>query len=91
MKNKSLRDSYKSMNCIACGARGCDPCHIRTYATSLEDDPNNIFPACRVHHIMQGQKGFVYMMERFPSFKNHLNAMGFYVQEVLGVRKLVKK
>lgn len=91
MKNKSLRDSYKSMNCIVCGSRGCDPCHIKSYATTLEDKEENLIALCRMHHSMQHSKGFGYMMDRFPIFKNHLNAMGFFAEEVFGIRKLVKK
>lgn len=91
MKNKKVRDSYKTLNCVACGSRGCDPCHVRTYAVTREDNPDNIIPLCRVHHAMQGAKGFNYMMDRFPTMKNHLNAMGFFIEDIFGVKKLIKR
>lgn len=91
MKNKTLRDSYKSMHCVACNRRGCDPCHLRTYAVTREDNPDNMVPMCRRCHSQQGQEGFKKMCEKYPRFEPNLNAKGYFVEQVFGVWKLVKR
>ena len=90
MKNKAVRDSYKWLPCMVCEKVPCDPCHIKTYNTTREDDPNNLIPMCRKHHTMQGAKGWPYMWDRSESLRGCLKRMGFEVKEVFGIRKLVK-
>ena len=91
MKNQKVRDSFKPLHCIVCGVRGCDPCHLRTYGATREDDPENIVPMCRRHHVQQGAEGFKKMSIKYPRFERELNARGFFIEQVFGVWKLVKK
>jgi len=90
MKDKELRDSFKTMACWICNKRDCDPCHIKTYATTLEDDPGNMIPLCREHHTMQHQKGFAYLFDTYPLFRNKMNRKGYFIETIFGVRKIVR-
>lgn len=58
MKDRALRESYRAMSCEACGRRGCDPCHVRTYAVTGLDEEWNMIPLCRLHHVEQHQIGW---------------------------------
>lgn len=90
MKNKAVRESYKWLPCMVCASTPCDPCHIKTYNTTREDKEDNLIPMCRRHHTMQGQKGWPYMWDNFPDLRGCLKRMGFEVQTIFGIRKLVK-
>ncbi len=77
MKNKEIRDSFKKKNCLVCDRFGCDPCHIKTYATTRNDDPENLLPFCRFHHIEQGQISWKKFCDKYPNVYLVLKKRGF--------------
>lgn len=78
-KDKALRESYYSQPCTVCRRTPSDPCHIRTYAVTREDKPDNLMPLCRLHHIEQGQIGWGRFSLRYPAVLEALYSRGWSV------------
>lgn len=81
MKNQKVRDSYKSMPCLVCRRTPSDPCHIKSYATTLQDNANNLMPLCRVHHTESHKIGIVTFVKKYPSVELFVRGLGFYINE----------
>lgn len=87
-KDRRLLDSYRSMPCLACGARPSDPAHIKSKGAGGGDDKWNVMPLCRIHHSLQHTKGWWYMAETFILIHGFLVYFGWEFSEN---RKLVRK
>lgn len=81
MKNKKLRQSFKTKPCLVCSQTPSDFCHIKTYATTLADSDKNAFPLCRRHHTEQGQIGIVTFIKKYPVVHKYVTRLGFYINE----------
>lgn len=90
MKNKKLRKSFKDKRCLVCKVLGAEFCHIKTYATTLSDSLDNALPLCRKCHVEQGQIGIATFVMKYESVKSYVESLGFRVEEIFGVKKLVK-
>lgn len=85
-----LRARIKEGRCIVCGARGCDPDHIKTRGSGGDDIPTNIVPQCRRHHSDRHALGWVRFLEKYPSARLALEAKGWEIVEILGRKKLMR-
>lgn len=81
MKNKKLRESFYNKPCIICSKVPSDPCHIKSYATTLKDDEKNIIPLCREHHQIQHLRGIVTFIKENPTVHKYVTRLGFYINE----------
>ena len=91
MKNKELRASYYDKRCAACGRRPSDPAHIKTYATTLEDSPDNIIPLCREHHTESHKIGMATFCVKYPQVREVVYRMGWDVVTIFGTKKIRKR
>lgn len=90
IEDKELVRSYHTKRCVICRKYAPDPAHIKTRGSGGDDVPENILPLCRNHHSEQGQKGFKYMVTKYPLLVKQLAARGWEVKEVFGIWKLTK-
>jgi hypothetical protein len=65
-KDRKTRMAVKAEPCIVCGAKGCDPCHIKTFGASQSDHPDNLLPMCRKHHAEQHRLMWGRFIEKHP-------------------------
>ncbi len=79
------------MKCCICGKRPpSDCCHIKTRGSGGPDVEDNVFPACRKHHQMQGAIGFIRMFAKFPDFCNVIFNKGWAIGNERGYYYLVR-
>lgn len=64
-RDPQLLRSLKEMPCFICGARPSDPHHIRTRGSGGGDEPNNMLPLCRMHHVEIHRIGVKSFAERY--------------------------
>lgn len=88
MKNKKLRESFRSRPCIICRSVPSDPCHLKTYASTLSDDEFNIFELCRTHHVEMHKIGTFTFIEKYPTFKKSVINKGWKIETVFGKKIL---
>lgn len=81
MKNKKLRESFALKACLVCRKSPCDACHIKTYATTLNDDESNLMPLCRRCHILQHKFGIVTFVRKYPAVFQYVTERGFYIND----------
>lgn len=75
-KDRELRASYKDKDCLVCGSSPCDPDHIKTFATRLKDEPRNIWPLCRKHHVEKHTIGLNQFVQKY-NLSKELEGRGF--------------
>lgn len=73
-KNTKLRRLVKSGACMACGKEPSiytiiDPCHIRSFKVSQNDEPWNLVSLCREHHNLQHKFGWKYLMVIYENLR----------------------
>lgn len=94
-KKKRLKDTEalreaRTRPCIIC-RKPSDPCHIRSRGAGGADEEANLLSCCREHHQEQHQIGFVRFAERYPAVRRHLEARGWEIVDVFGLKRLVRK
>ncbi len=58
IKNPEVLAFYRDLPCEVCGARPpSDPCHLKSRGAGGDDTYDNVFAACRAHHVLQHAKG----------------------------------
>lgn len=72
MKNKEVRYSYKSLNCVACGARGSEGHHVKTRGSGSTDDHWNLMPLDRKCHTEVHQVGLNKFSAKYRGAQNWL-------------------
>lgn len=90
MKNKKLRAEFKNKRCVVCNTLGCDPCHIQTYAVTLEDMESNLYPLCVRCHKEQHDIGIVSFALKYPQVLKDFESKGFEIIDLFGQKKLRK-
>ncbi len=74
---ESILKKIRAKPCVACGKPGpSDPDHIKTRGSGGDDSEDNLWPLCRMHHVVRHAKGLGYMIEMFPSCKKWLEDHG---------------
>lgn len=78
-------------NCQACGKWAeLDRCHIQTKKTGGSDDESNLLLMCRACHQFQHSQGWNKLINKYKHLASILRSKGFQIQDVFGVKKLVK-
>lgn len=91
-KNTELRKSYRSKPCVVCGKLPSDPCHIKSYATTLSDNPNNLVPLCRPHHAESHSSGIWSFAKKYPAYHAYIRGLGWeFIEQADGSRKLTRQ
>ena len=80
MKDTKLRESYREMNCLACGIVPSEACHIISFAVERRDESRNIIPLCHEHHLLQHLKGWYYMLAEYPKLLEDFGRRGYYLE-----------
>jgi 5-methylcytosine-specific restriction endonuclease McrA len=80
----SVLDMVRKRNCEVCGKRAtaAEPsqaCHIRSRGAGGDDTWENIYAGCAECHHLQHLKGFAYMFEKYPFFKQVVYHKGWYL------------
>lgn len=65
--DKNLLNTIRDQSCVACGRTPVDPCHIKSRGAGGHDDPENVLPMCRMHHVEQHQIGWHRMSHKYVS------------------------
>jgi hypothetical protein len=91
VKDPKLLARIRESRCIVCGLKQVDACHIKTRGSGGHDVPDNLMSLCRRHHIEQGRWGFIKFIDRYPIVGVVLADKGWTIQDVLGVKKLVRE
>jgi len=89
-QNKELTNSLHDDYCLACGRRGCDPCHIKSKGSGGGDFDWNLLSLCRNHHIEQHKIGWFKFCQKYPKVEKQLISQGWIFQNVFGVVRLVQ-
>ncbi len=76
----ALLESIRRMPCAICGqAPMSDPSHIRTRGSGGPDEPWNVFPKCRKHHIEWGGSWSSFL-KKYPLFMWRLQKAGWVIE-----------
>lgn len=78
------------MSCIICN-KPADKAHIKSKGSGGGMEKENILDLCRLHHRLQHDKGWSYMMDRYPEIKEELNKKGWEINNLFGIPKLRRK
>lgn len=90
IKNRKVLDEASSAPCIICFAKA-DPAHIRSRGAGGDDENSNLLALCRAHHTEQHAIGFVRFTEKHPKVLKALQARGWEIVELFGIKKLARK
>lgn len=75
--DKKLLAEVRSQPCWVCGrAAPSDASHIKTKGSGGPDEPWNVVPKCRQHHIEWGM-GWSKFLDKYPNFKLRLKFLGW--------------
>lgn len=75
--------------CLMCGGES-QACHITSKGARGGDTDDNLLPMCFKHHREQHDKGWVWLVEKYPHIEEILFNKGFRVESVFGRKKLAK-
>lgn len=78
-RDREFLDYVKTKPCLACGSsQDIDPCHVRSVGAGGIDDWWNVIPMCRKHHRLQHDRGWGYLLQKFPRVEKYLFQNGWY-------------
>lgn len=85
---KKIRDHFRPLPCLVCGAIETDLAHVRTRGATNCNDPRNIMPLCRWDHILQGKIGIITFYHRYKNVRDYLHKQGWKLIESVGKEQL---
>lgn len=90
IRNQELLNDVRGRPCLICG-QPSDPAHVRGRGAGGDDVATNVVPLCRLHHREQHQLGWSRFLDRHPSVEQRLHELGWVVENIFGVNKLVRR
>jgi hypothetical protein len=80
--DQSILDIVRKRNCEVCGKRAthAEPsqaCHIRSRGAGGDDSWDNLYSGCFHCHQLQHLKGFAWMFEQYPFFRQVIYNKGW--------------
>lgn len=87
---KDERARVRGKPCLVCGAPS-DACHIKSRGAGGGDEPWNLIPLCRSHHILQHRVGWHNMAQHHWAVEIALDDRGWKFETATGLVKLVRK
>lgn len=78
------------MRCLVCNRDHADRAHVKTRGSGGGDEPENIMPLCRLHHIEQHKIGIITFVEKYSQVRAFLESRGWTVIDVFGRKKLMR-
>jgi len=61
------------MRCVACGTfANIDRHHVTSVGAGGSDEPDNLMPLCRVHHVQVHKEGWSKMCQKWPGVQQWL-------------------
>lgn len=80
--------SWIMNQCLVCGDRNVDMCHIQSRGAGGDDGPGNIVAMCRPHHQQQHKLGWKKFCDKHPRALAALNARFWFFENPQGIWKL---
>jgi hypothetical protein len=78
--------------CAACGTHSkIGRAHIRTRGAGAGWEDWEWIYLCRRHHQLQHVKGWAFICNAFPNVLGELKSKGWEIEEIFGVKKVVRK
>lgn len=90
IKDREVMDAVKALPCLIC-KRPSDPCHVKSRGSGGDDVVSNMLNMCRHHHTESGAIGWDRFIQKHPIVGFVLWSKGWQIQDMFGVKKLVKK
>ncbi len=90
IKNRKALDETAAKPCLICGSKA-DPAHIKSRGAGGADEASNLLALCRAHHTEQHAIGFVRFAEKHPKVLRALEARGWEIVELFGLKRLARK
>lgn len=84
-------DDKPAHYCVVCGSDRVDACHIKSRGAGGTTDENNIFYACRIHHIEQHQIGIVSFAMKYKKVFFDFEKKGWVIQSHFGRLRVVRR
>lgn len=83
-KDATILEQARLRNCEVCGKRSTkeepnQACHIRSRGAGGDDSWDNIYTGCFRCHQLQHLKGFYWMFEQYPFFRQVIYNKGWYL------------
>lgn len=75
--DEDIKEKYRRRYCDVCGARPCDPAHVKSVGSGGNDEDYNLLSLCRQHHSEQHSLGFWKMCAKYPFFRQVLAQKGW--------------
>lgn len=85
---RSVQKASWFMRCLVCNRDHADRAHVRTRGSGGGDEPENIMPLCRLHHIEQHKIGIITFIEKYPQVMTYLQDRQWTIVEVFGKKRL---
>lgn len=82
--DRNILEVMRRRNCDVCGRKPTkewpnQACHIRSRGAGGNDEESNLYTGCVACHKMQHDKGFHYMFEKYPFFRQTIYAKGWTI------------
>jgi len=74
-----VMEHYRQGQCVVCGRKEVDPCHIRSRGAGGPDEEFNLIRMCREHHQAQHKLGWITFIKKNPVVGMALKAKGWQI------------
>lgn len=79
------------MSCLICGHSETDDCHIKTKGSGGSNEPWNIMPLCRTHHVEQHKIGIITFIKKYLEVRKDIESKGWDIINQFGRERLVRE
>jgi predicted restriction endonuclease len=88
IKSRKTLKFFRERACEICGFPKSDPAHIRSVGAGGDDTGDNLLSLCRLHHRLQHNHSWEWMISHFPILEQILKDKGWELVTEFGRKRL---